>query len=631
MSRTIAWLHISDRHAGKPDSNWDAAAVTTTLVTDLKEMANTHELQPDFICFTGDAAWGQIGSHGTEKLSKQFEIAGEFLNQVRRAFSPEIPVGSIFLVPGNHDVDRTVVTQSQADWLEAQKDATKVSKMINEGSKNADWRRYMERLRAYRAFLKGNGYTHLLQDPDRLIYHAPCQTSARVEVCIGGFNTVWSCSGGEKKSIWMGSKWQMRKLAVVSRYDVSIALMHHPPNWLTEFEDYKFAHDLEDGFNFVLHGHEHSAWVTPFSSGHTRIAAGACYESSEGQNGYNFVRLDLETAEGEVWLRRFDPQGGGWGPCFVKNHTDDHGRWQLTHLSWLKKKRDSLAVPEPPAGGGEGRALAGVKTSRQPGTTEEETGGPATEVPLTPLELPELPDQLTWRRMEDTIRNEINELRVSLRKRPCPCQEAFDEQYADVQRNILALALRVTDDPRHRLSSNWMDIHEDRNGHFLAVSTHQGFYSYLYSRRTFRLDATGERKREGGSCGWAFAHRTVYLSRDTRNDPLIYFSETIPGEKETLRSVINIPIPIIEEGVEYQHAQVKEAVRQGRKLPHRDIGAVLNIDSPFANIFSRPRLADRIARLILLAGLLLGVRIRYGGKGTPQLRAGKHRKGRKRA
>ncbi len=616
MGRTVTWLHISDLHAGKPGVEWDARRVTTTLIADLKQMASRHELCPDFMFFTGDAAWGQIGSRANETLSRQFKIAGEFFDKVRRAFSPRIPIQNIFLVPGNHDVNWKVVVESQTSWLDSQKDPAKITEIIERGRKSHEWQRYMKRLGAYRAFLKANGFHHLLKDPDRLVYHVKRRTKADVDVCIGGFNTAWSCCRVKERALlWMGSKWQTAHLDFkLEGSGLSIVLMHHPPSWLTEWEAEEFSRDLERAFRFTLHGHEHDAWVTTNDKGHTRIAAGACYQRSDKENGYNFVRLDIERGKGEIWLRRYEPKGAGWVPCLIAGTTDNDGRWRLTRLPWLRLFRDTSMARQ---------SLGGRKTKRRGTATEissrvdkrKEDGRSSARVePQTPAGCTDLPEPLKWGGMENTIGNEINELRVMVREKRIRSKADLDRKYRDVQRNILALAIHITEDTQHHLSSNWMDIKKDRKGRYLEISTHQGFYSYLHRRRTFRLHPQEDRKREQGTCGWAVVHGIVYHSPDTWHDRRAYFSETTPGEKLTLRSLINIPVPIIEQGVEYKQATVERAVRRGKKLPYRDIVAVLNIDSPFVNIFSLERLAGRIARLILLAGLLLGVKRQYEGR-----------------
>jgi len=303
MSRTITWLHLSDLHAGKPGASWDASRVIETLVSDLEKMERDHSLHPDFIFFTGDAAFGQMGSGPGQTLTEQFATAQQFFTSVRQAFTPEIPSANLFLVPGNHDLDRTVVAEDQTFWLDSQKDRSIINKLIEAG--RPQWQRYMERLAAYREFLKTNDYSHLLDDPERLVYAAVRQ-AAGVTVGIGGFNTAWSCCrDGEKSKLWMGSQWQLEQVhSKLGQAAVSIVLMHHPSNWLSEYEDPDFGHDLERDFRFILHGHEHAEWVTTGSDGYTRIAAGACYEHSDKENGYNLVRLDLETGQGQIWLRK---------------------------------------------------------------------------------------------------------------------------------------------------------------------------------------------------------------------------------------------------------------------------------------------------------------------------------------
>lgn len=103
---------------------------------------------------------------------------------------------------------------------------------------------------------------------------------------------------------------------------------------------------FEREFAFHLHGHEHLGWVNK-SDHHVRVAAAACYERSGTENGYNFVRLNLETGEGEVWLRRYDTHGGGWTPRIISGKTDNNGRWRLGQLSRLQAFARNQPVNKP--------------------------------------------------------------------------------------------------------------------------------------------------------------------------------------------------------------------------------------------------------------------------------------------
>jgi predicted MPP superfamily phosphohydrolase len=328
--RTITWLHLSDLHSCNPKTNWDARRVLKSLKGDLQQMGKKYGLTPDLIFFTGDAAFGQIGKGKGETLADQFDDAHCLFEEVRQAFHPSVPHSNVFLVPGNHDVDRGEVTQEQTEWLR-QADVSTVTKLIQEAGSR--WAGYMERLKAYKEFLKQRRYEHLLGDPDRLIY-AQTREVCGLKIGIAGFNSAWSCSPQDEKGrLWLGGDWQEGVLtSQLDEADFKIALIHHPLNWFVKQEDPKLSRLIEREFAFCLHGHLHQEWVEESSDGHTRIAAAACYERSDRENGYNFVRLSLETGLGEVWLRRFDSDGGGWVQRNISGKTDDFGMLPLRHV-----------------------------------------------------------------------------------------------------------------------------------------------------------------------------------------------------------------------------------------------------------------------------------------------------------
>lgn len=334
----MTWLHLSDLHTCKPDTGWDAHRVLDSLIPDLKKMEEDHGLRPDLVFFTGDLAFGQVGSGKGDSLKDQFDEGHEFLERVRTAFSTSVQQEDVFIVPGNHDVNRAEVTDDQCEWLDGRQDSGPITKLIQSGGKQ--WQRYMERLDAYRKFLKRHGYKHLLVDEERLIY-AVKRNIAGKEVGIAGLNSAWSCGRDrEKGKIWLAGDWQIGELtSQLKGTYFRLALMHHPHNWLSEHEDSAVRKSLERDFRFWIHGHEHDEWVSELADGHVRIAAAACYERSDEENGYNFVRLDLDNAKGEVWLRRYDSHGGGWVPRVVAGRTNNDGLWPLNSLKWLGADR----------------------------------------------------------------------------------------------------------------------------------------------------------------------------------------------------------------------------------------------------------------------------------------------------
>lgn len=325
---SITWLHLSDLHMCSPTTGWDADLVLRKLSLDLKCLKENHRLKPDLIFFTGDVAFGNIGVGPGKTMKDQFREAHLFLDRLRKVYRPAIPRNRVFLVPGNHDVNRHKIHESLTSWLDNQNNQDKIYSLIRDGG--FQWQPYMKRLSDYKNFLH-DGYTHLLSDPERLIYAAKCTING-VKVGIAGLNSAWSSGRDkEKGKLWVGGRWQISTLASkLKEVDLKVALMHHPiSGWFNEHEEPDLAIDIEREFEFFLHGHEHVQWIDAKASGHHRIAAGACYDRSDRDNVYSFVRLNLDRQEGEAWLRTYDRRGGGWIPFVIHNRTDNNGVFVL--------------------------------------------------------------------------------------------------------------------------------------------------------------------------------------------------------------------------------------------------------------------------------------------------------------
>jgi hypothetical protein len=256
------------------------------------------------------------------------------LEGVRTAFSTDIPHENVFIVPGNHDVDRTLVTPDQTHWLAACMDSSVVTDLIKDAT--IQWQRYLERLTAYREFLNRCNYNHLPGDSTRLIY-GQTRVVQGAKLGIAGFNSAWSCGKHDSKGgLWFGGDWQSATiLGRLREADLRIALVHHPFGWFVEAEDTPLRVLFEREFAFHLHDHEHLSWVDVKDDGHVRVAAAACYDRSSKENGYNLVRLNLDAGEGEIWLRRFDALGGGWVPRVIAGKTNNDGLWHLGKLHRL--------------------------------------------------------------------------------------------------------------------------------------------------------------------------------------------------------------------------------------------------------------------------------------------------------
>ena len=365
MSRTITWLHLSDLHACRPNTGWDAHRVLESLLKDLRRMRDEHRLVPNLIFFTGDAAFGHLGTDKGKAIGDQFRLAHEFLAAVREVYTPQVSQRNVFLVPGNHDVNRTKITDMETEWLNQPRSLNDIEKMLRDADKN--WRLLRTRLHDYELALESFGYDHLLTNRERLIF-ADMREVAGMRIGIGGFNSAWSSRGAgreENGRLWMAGRFQLETIRQdLPQNDLSIALIHHPGNWLVPEESPSFFRDLERDFAFVLHGHEHNDFVRQDAlTHHAVISAGACHEWSTGKNnGYSIVRLNVDTAVGEVWLREYESAGGGWRPRVITGKTNNDGLYAIALTKLLTEQSPII----PKAGATFGPAINNHSPSSSP-------------------------------------------------------------------------------------------------------------------------------------------------------------------------------------------------------------------------------------------------------------------------
>lgn len=92
--RPISWLHLSDFHLRVRDA-WPQDVVLTALCDSIARQREAG-LIADFILATGDLAFSGKG--------EEYALAADFFDALCKASN--VPKDRVFVVPGNHDVDR---------------------------------------------------------------------------------------------------------------------------------------------------------------------------------------------------------------------------------------------------------------------------------------------------------------------------------------------------------------------------------------------------------------------------------------------------------------------------------------------------------------------------------------------
>lgn len=319
----ITWLHLSDWHQKGRD--FDREAVRKSLLRDIRER---EKISPDlakidFIVFSGDVA------HAAKKA--EYEVARkEFFDQVLEATG--LGVHRLFIVPGNHDLDR----EKKDKYLPQELQRFPRRETVKEWMKNwveeeEDRKCLLTPFAAYREFV--TNYTGQ-KNPD----YASTQifNIDGKRIALLGLNSAlmtWSKASetdnnkAEDRGKLIVGEYQIRsRLPEIETCDVRLAVLHHPLDYLEESEKESINNLLREYFHFVLCGHQHISdfdLVKGLTGKYIIIPAGASYESREHHNGYNFVHLDLKKSRGKIHLRTWNQTLGRWHKTLYKNEKGD--------------------------------------------------------------------------------------------------------------------------------------------------------------------------------------------------------------------------------------------------------------------------------------------------------------------
>lgn len=304
----FSWLHLSDMHFGHRDikHRWDQKLVLEALHRDILQLDSFGIPKPETMFVTGDIAFSGAAD--------QYADAQVWLNKV--AATHAIARERIFIVPGNHDIDRNVDRKNR-----------NVNRMIgnlrdgrdllDEVFDNADDRAQLTSRMA--AYLEFAAKYPALQKPDPLYWAHAFVTPNGLPVRVIGLPTPLLAAGDiDKGKLRLGKTPLAATLNEAHKdREFVLVLTHHPlrDGWLAD------QHDV-DGYvrnraHVHLFGHVHEADSEMARSGSgagiLRIAAGAVHGDNlppgiPASHGYSVGAVVLD-AEGQwrlrLWPRRW--------------------------------------------------------------------------------------------------------------------------------------------------------------------------------------------------------------------------------------------------------------------------------------------------------------------------------------
>lgn len=341
MKNKITWLHLSDIHF-HPKKEWRDSESRDSLLECISNIfKSTPDLYPDFIFCTGDIAFGE---ETAAPLTEQYDCAKSFFDALLKACSkagPPLPRDRLFVVPGNHDVNRKSINQdaqrSLNSWAKQPNDyLAEINQRFND--KSIEFLDSIKRLDAYSNFVRD--YLPHQQDKEGRSLFAVNYDLNGATIGIAGFNSAWTCAGNEDdRNIWLASGWQFNNAhKKIKDSDIRIGLIHHPLDWLNEADRSIANERVSTDYHFWLHGHSHKAWVTSSQSNVT-IAAGAVGAQSSEEFGVNITQINLLTSKGTTHLYKKRAGARGWTIDPIATHAP-YGKWSFNLPLGLNHKEN---------------------------------------------------------------------------------------------------------------------------------------------------------------------------------------------------------------------------------------------------------------------------------------------------
>ncbi len=284
----VTFLHLSDIHFAirNQGTQFDLdERLREAIFDDIR--ANLSDVgHYDGILISGDIAFsGKPAEYGR---------ATKWLEELCVATGSE-PT-AIFVVPGNHDVDRTFVERDSFIWVghralrecvEKQQWLDRLQAQLTDKSCDS-----LRPLHNYNEFAQA--YT-CRTDAKRLSWRIehPKPLSDGTRIAIFGINSAIVSDVDDARGNLLVSDFQFHELTS-DRDFVNLLLCHHPPTWLKD--DQMVSDQLKAYVHVALFGHEH-AWRCRNVDGKLHLMAGAMHpdrHEADWTPTYHIVQLDVD-------------------------------------------------------------------------------------------------------------------------------------------------------------------------------------------------------------------------------------------------------------------------------------------------------------------------------------------------
>ncbi|NJL27530.1 MAG: hypothetical protein HC897_06345 [Thermoanaerobaculia bacterium] len=300
---TMRWLHLSDFHFERAE-RWDRRATLLALVKQAEQL-KAEGLAPDWVFIIGDVAWSG------QKL--EYQQAELFFRELAEKLGLD-PAKDFFLVPGNHDVDRSAIGRGEEILLAGLQDEETVEEVFRDGRQMDLLSRRLEHFYAFTERLLGPARAWRPARPWRV----DVREVGTAQVAILQLNSAWASGPKDETQRVLVGEYQLREaLEEASEALLRIALVHHPMADLRAFDASKAQGLLgaPGGAHFLLRGHLHEEQSVIHGSPEgslVELAAGAVYTGGRWPRAFLATEVDLTAGAGTVHFFGYSDRGNGF-------------------------------------------------------------------------------------------------------------------------------------------------------------------------------------------------------------------------------------------------------------------------------------------------------------------------------
>ncbi|MGD9162405.1 MAG: SUMF1/EgtB/PvdO family nonheme iron enzyme [Desulfobacteraceae bacterium] len=291
MTQQLQILHLSDLHIST-DSNFDRSLVLDPLIDRVKK-DRKDGIKPELVIVTGDIAF--------KGIKEEYDEAKIFFADLLEAM--KLPEERLFIVPGNHDVNREKYRKSDNLTYNSMKD-------LNDELENIEYRAdLLKGMTDYFDFIKST-YPHIKPLHKNLIpFVTSCKAVCGKQIGIVGLNSAWMCrKSPDEREISIGEYQIVNAMKELKgKNDLVICAFHHPINWLWPEDKSRSRKYLNEKVILCGHLHDAEGCLLYDLDGklHTFQAGGAYLNKKGWPERYHYITLNFDEKFIRLDLRRY--------------------------------------------------------------------------------------------------------------------------------------------------------------------------------------------------------------------------------------------------------------------------------------------------------------------------------------